>query len=161
MPPIIFNRLPIIGRRVSSIFGGILMVFDATLALMLGMFLIIEGWLVGLVLVIAFVLAVVGAASVFRCSSKRWILLGGLALVSGGLSIMPFEWNLIGPGTIGIIFALVSMVFIWLGWEDMWIRREFRLNPHAFIVPNVQVGPLPPPQSFDPAVGGVELRIRK
>lgn len=138
---------------MSSMAGGIILLIDAILALMLSVLLVVEWISTGLAvfMLVASITAIISSVVVFMSLNPLYIILGPIMLIMGAI----FLWAL-APGVapisiVGSILAFVSMVLLVLGWKDSVARNETR---KAGLHPSMAGPGLVGPQA--PAYGRVE-----
>lgn len=131
------------------------MLIDGILAFIFGLpVLFFVGSPVGAFLMIAFILSMTGATAVFRCESVHLAFIGGLTLAAAGVVVLVMDNDFIIIGLIGLVMAVVSLGLIWIGWEDMRAREQWRKKAKEGPITMTQqpmaypVAAQPPP--FDP-----------
>jgi hypothetical protein len=147
---------PWTGGRVAGIAGGIMIIIDAILALMLGIITFGEWeFALGSYLIIAAIIAIVGAVTVFIARFPYLGIVGPVMLIVGGVWVMAVLWFIgIVVGIIGIILAVIGLVLVLVGWKDMQHRIGMR-NRMQPPYPPMAMGPVaPPPPEYGDGPGG-------
>ncbi len=123
-----FYRPPMTVWRLSSMAGGIILLIDAIMALMLSVALVVEWISIGLAvfMLVASITAIISSVVVFMSFNPVYILLGPLMLISGAIIFWVLEPGAVFVSIIGSILAMVSLVLLVLGWKDSVARNETR-----------------------------------
>lgn len=159
-----YYRPPMTGKRVLTVAGAVILIIDACLATMLGLFIISDSdyVLASTVLVGAGVLSIVCAVGVFASFKPIFNIMGPIGLAFSALVLWAVENDAIIVCIIGLTLAIVSLMLIGLGWGDMVARHTAKstgLHPSMAGFPPFAGGARPPPY------GGAEppslLNLRK
>ena len=162
--PFPMYRPPMTGKRIVAIIGGVILLVDAVLALLMGVLTIWIAWFMvaGIVLIVGSVVSFISFVGVILSLNPIINLAGPLMLVLGGIFLWAFEEDLIIISIIGMALALVSLVMMLVAWSDMMARhlaRRAGLHP-GFAGPSMMMQGTAPP-----GYGGAEppsyLNLRK
>jgi hypothetical protein len=146
--PYYYARPPMTGFRMASVAGGIILLIDAILAGIAGVFMLFQWfYLEGILLLVGLAMGIVGAISVFIIRFPVMGIVGAAILMAGGLVVIffvPWGWWIIG--LIGLILATISLALILIGWRDLMEktaqRFSFSMHPQMTGMP---YGSVPPP----------------
>ena len=147
-----------------TVVGAIILIIDASLAILLGMALSVIGWQIGLgvLMLTAGVVAIICAVGVFMSFNPIINIAGPVALIFGGILLWVMEFDAFIISIIGISIAFISLFFLGLGWNDMAARHEARRSGLHPSMAGLQPGMVGAPP---PAYGGAEppsmLNLRK
>ena len=115
------------GGRIAAVSGGILVIIDAVMAMLLGIGLATWDLIPGTYLVVASSVAIAGAVSVFLAWFPYLGVAGSVMLIIGGGGIMAYrETEPIIIGIVGATLAAISLVLMIVGWKDLMQRAELR-----------------------------------
>jgi len=159
-----FYRPPTSGSRVMAVAGGILLIIDACLAVLLALVLMVEVdlFLLGMYMFAASVVSFLASVWVFLSFRPLYTLSGPLLLVLGGILLWVFEPGAFFVSIIGMTLAGISLLLLVASWRDSTARYNARaagLHPSmAAMMPGGMMGP-------PPGYGGAEppslLNLRK
>jgi hypothetical protein len=149
-PPVPFGfpmyyRPPASGRRIVSIVGGIILIIDACLAILLGLILAVDSWEFwsGVLMLAAGVFAIIAAIGVFLSFNPYLNVSGPIVLIFSAM----IDWIIFSEAAIvfiiGISIAFVSLLLLAIGWSDSVERARAR-----------KTGLHPSMAGFHPAMGG-------
>ena len=142
-----FYRPPMTVWRLSSMAGGIILLIDAIMALMLSVLLVFEIISIGLAvfMLVASITAIISSVGVFMSFNPLYIIMGPLMLLIGAFIFWVFEPAAAFISIIGSILAIVSVVLLVIGWKDSVARNETRkMGLHPSMAGPGQVYPQAP-----------------
>ncbi len=159
-----YYRPPVSGMRVMAVAGGILMIIDACLAVLLALLLMVEVDLfaLGLFMFGTSVISFLASVWVFLSFKPIYTLLGPVLLITGGALLWIVEPQAFIVSAIGMTIAGISLLLLVASWRDSTARFQARssgLHPSmAGLMPGGMMGP-------PPGYGGAEppslLNLRK
>ncbi len=155
MPMPLYAYPPANFRRGLAIAGGVIMLIDGILAMLLGILMIIieefEGFLMGTYLLVCFGFTILGAVSAFRAWMPLYAIIGPSLLIIAGVIVMSTWWfATFTVGMLSIVLAVISLVFIAGSWSDL--KERDRLRSYYLRFPMMPGFPAPTMQP--PPYGG-------
>ena len=118
---------------MSSVAGGIILLIDAIMAMMLCVLLVVDWISVGLAvfMLVASITAILSSVAVFMSLNPLYIILGPIMLIMGAIFLWALEPGAVAVSIIGSTLAFISIVLLGLGWKDSVARNETRSPPTA------------------------------
>jgi hypothetical protein len=108
--------------------GGIILLIDAVLALMLSVLLVVDMVSIGVAvfMLVASIAAIISSTVVFLSFNPLYIILGPLMLLMGAIILWIYEPGAVFISIIGSILVIISTVLLVIGWNDSVARNETR-----------------------------------